>query len=166
MYHQLAKNWVQRKMDGKLVTCHQGTIDVLTRDHWLPDLKTADKSKNPGEANTSLQLTFRAGLVTYQTGKWPAKVSLEVLVNSQEPKWQSLPTQRGAADWANLLARIQLTLAQIQEKVCSAMPRVRQTWAAVWPWAKATFASLSFPMIYSGVNRFLLISLPPFDPPL
>jgi hypothetical protein len=45
------------------------------------------------------------------------------------------------------------------------MPRVRQTWAAVSPWGKATSASRSFPMICSGVNCFLLISLPPFDLP-
>jgi hypothetical protein len=91
----------------------QGTIDVLTADHWLPDLKTADKSKGPGEANHSLQLTFYAGLVAQQTGKWPEKISLEVLVNNREPKLQSLPTSRGPADWANLLLRIQLMLAQI-----------------------------------------------------
>jgi PD-(D/E)XK nuclease superfamily len=29
----------------------QGTIDVLTADHWLPDLKTADKSKGPKDAD-------------------------------------------------------------------------------------------------------------------
>jgi hypothetical protein len=101
-------------LDAGLDLPLQGTIDVLTRDHWLPDLKTADKSKNPEEADTSLQLTFYAGLVAHQTGKWPAKVSLEVLVNNQEPKWQSLPTRRGPADWLNLLARIQLMLAQIR----------------------------------------------------
>ena len=36
----------------------QGTIDVFTTDHWLPDLKTADKSKGPKDADYSLQLTF------------------------------------------------------------------------------------------------------------
>lgn len=92
----------------------QGTIDVLTTDHWLPDLKTADRSKGMGEADNSLQLTFYAGLVANQTGKWPAKLSLEVLVNQKEPKLQSLPTSRGPGEWVNLLLRIQLMLAQIQ----------------------------------------------------
>lgn len=91
----------------------QGTIDVLTEDNWLPDLKTADKSKGVGEAENSLQLTFYAGMVADHTGKWPEKISLEILVNNKEPKLQSLPTKRGPADWANLLLRVQLMLKQI-----------------------------------------------------
>ena len=92
----------------------QGTIDVFTIDNWLPDLKTADKSNGSGEADHSLQLTFYAGLLAHQTGQWPTKVSLEILVNNKEPKLQSLPTTRGPEDWANLLRRIHLMLAQIQ----------------------------------------------------
>jgi hypothetical protein len=91
----------------------QGTIDVLTTDNWLPDIKTADRSKGPKDADHSLQLTFYAGLVAQQTGKWPAKISLEVLVNNKEPKKQSLSTTRGPAEWTNLLLRIKLMLAQI-----------------------------------------------------
>jgi hypothetical protein len=86
---------------------------VLTTNHWLPDLKTADKSKGPKDADHSLQLTFYAGLVAHQTGTWPQKVSLEVLVNNKKPKLQSLPTTRGPEDWINLLHRVQLMLAQI-----------------------------------------------------
>jgi hypothetical protein len=63
-------------MDVGLNLPLQGTIDVLTADHWLPDLKTADKSKGPKEADNSLQLTFYAGLVAHQTGEWPQKISL------------------------------------------------------------------------------------------
>jgi hypothetical protein len=92
----------------------QGTIDVLTEDHWLPDLKTADKSKSIGEADHSLQLTFYTGLVAQYTGKWPARISLEVLVNNKEPKLQSLPTTRGPEDWANLMLRVRLLLEQIR----------------------------------------------------
>lgn len=69
-----------------------GTIDVFTLDQWLPDLKTAEKSKSPKDAEYSLQLTFYAGLLAYQTGAWPKKLSLEVLVNTKEPKLQSLLT--------------------------------------------------------------------------
>lgn len=92
----------------------QGTIDVLTEDHWLPDLKTAEKSRGSGEADHSLQLTFYAGLVAHHTGKWPARISLEILVNHKEPKLQSLPTTRGPEDWANLLVRVYLLLEQIR----------------------------------------------------
>jgi hypothetical protein len=91
----------------------RGTIDVFTQDQWLPDLKTADKSKSARDADHSLQLTFYAGLVAHQTGTWPHKVSLEVLVNTKEPKLQSLITSRGPADWNNLVARVHLMLAQI-----------------------------------------------------
>jgi hypothetical protein len=101
-------------MDAGLDLPIQGTIDVFTVDHWLPDLKTADKSKSAGEADHSLQLTFYAGLVAQHTGKWPEKLSLEVLVNNREPKLQSLATRRGPADWANLMLRVRLMLAQIR----------------------------------------------------
>jgi hypothetical protein len=92
----------------------KGTIDVLTTDHWLPDLKTTDKSKGPKDADYSLQLTFYAGLVAHQTGAWPQKVSLEVLVNNKEPKLQSLATTRGPEDWTNLLHRVNLMINQIE----------------------------------------------------
>jgi hypothetical protein len=92
----------------------KGTIDVFTKDNWLPDLKTADKSKGSGEADNSLQLTFYAGLVAHQMGRWPEKISLEVLVNQKEPKLQSLPSRRGPEDWGNLLMRVQLMLTQLQ----------------------------------------------------
>ena len=101
-------------MDANLDLPIQGTIDVLTTDNWLPDLKTADKSKGAGEAHHSLQLTFYAGLVAQHTGKWPERISLEVLVNHKEPKLQSLPTKRRPEDWGNLMLRIQLMLAQIR----------------------------------------------------
>lgn len=92
----------------------QGTIDVVTADGWLPDLKTAAKSKGANEAGNSLQLTFYAGLYYSKFGKWPDKLSLEILVDNKEPKLQSLETTRTADDWLNLLLRIQIMLAQIQ----------------------------------------------------
>lgn len=90
-----------------------GTVDVLTEDNWLPDLKTADKSKSAGEADNSLQLTFYSGLVAQHIGKWPSKLSLEILVNNKEPKLQSLETIRGPEHWKNLMLRVQLMIAQI-----------------------------------------------------
>ena len=102
------------EIDAGLLLPITGIIDVFTEDDWLPDLKTADKSKPKGEAETSLELTFYAGLVAHKTHKWPQKVSLEVLVNNKEPKLQSLESTRGPADWANLMLRVQLMIAQIQ----------------------------------------------------
>jgi len=91
-----------------------GIVDVLTEDHWMPDLKTADKAKPAGEADKSLQLTFYSGLVANHVGKWPDKISLEILVNNKEPKLQSLETVRGPEHWKNLMLRVQLMIAQIQ----------------------------------------------------
>jgi hypothetical protein len=92
----------------------QGTIDVVTDTGWLPDLKTAAKSKTATEASNSLQLTFYAGMYYSKYGKWPDKLSLEILVDTKEPKLQSLETTRGMEDWQNLLVRIQLMLAQVE----------------------------------------------------
>jgi len=101
------------ELDAGLDLPLAGTIDVLTADHWLLDLKTADKSKVTKDADYSLQLTFYAGLVAHHTGQWPKKVSLEILVNNKEPKLQSLPTTRGPEHWSNLLLRIKLMMNQI-----------------------------------------------------
>lgn len=90
-----------------------GRIDVLAEGGWMPDLKTADKSKAAGEADNSLQLTFYSGLVANHIGRWPEKISLEILVDNKEPKLQSLETKRGPKHWKNLLLRVQLMIAQI-----------------------------------------------------
>ena len=92
----------------------QGTIDVVTDSRWLPDMKTAAKSKSINEAHNSLQLTFYSGLYYSKFGHWPEKLSLEILVATKDPKLQSLETTRGMDDWQQLLARIQLMLAQIE----------------------------------------------------
>jgi hypothetical protein len=121
LYREALAPAIQPLLVEERLTCEvglplplQGTIDVLTTDQWLPDLKTADKSKGPKDADYSLQLTFYAGLVAHQTGTWPHRISLEVLVNNKEPKLQSLPTTRGPEDWTNLLHRVHLMVAQIE----------------------------------------------------
>lgn len=91
-----------------------GMVDVFTVDWHLPDLKTADRAKGVNEAENSLQLTMYAGLLAHKLGFWPKRISLEVLVNSKEPKLQSLPTSRDPGHWENLLLRVKMMLAQIQ----------------------------------------------------
>jgi hypothetical protein len=121
LYREALAPTIQPFLVEERLTCEvglplplQGTIDVLTTDQWLPDLKTADKSKGPKDADYSLQLTFYAGLVAHRTGTWPQRISLEVLVNTKAPKLQSLPTTRGPADWTNLVQRVHLMVAQIE----------------------------------------------------
>jgi hypothetical protein len=92
----------------------QGTLDTVTENQWLVDIKTAAKSKNINEAHNSLQLTFYAGLYYSKYGSWPERLSLEILVATKEPKHQSLETTRDSDDWQDLLIRIKLMLAQIE----------------------------------------------------
>lgn len=101
-------------IDAGLDVPIKGTIDVLTVDHWMPDMKTAAKSKGQGEADNSLQLTFYAGLVANHTGKWPERVSLEILVDNKTPKLQSLESKRGPDDWAKLIFRLRIFVAQVR----------------------------------------------------
>ncbi|MGC2434821.1 MAG: PD-(D/E)XK nuclease family protein [Desulfobaccales bacterium] len=132
----------QLTMDAGLDLPLRGTIDVLTADQWLPDLKTAEKSKGAKEADYSLQLTFYAGLVAQRTGAWPQRISLEILVNNKEPKLQSLPTTRGPADWTNLLLRIHLTLTQIQTGL---FPPATPAPGSAAPSGAATFGPANIP---------------------
>lgn len=113
-----------------------GTIDLTTEDDNLEDIKTADKSKNQSIADTSLQLTMYAGLYAHHTGRWPKKTNLRVLVNSKEPKLQTLETQRGPEDWNRLIGRIQLMIAQINSGLfppCSPDSySCSPTWCGYW----------------------------------
>jgi RecB family exonuclease len=90
-----------------------GGIDCYTVDGWLPDFKTADKSKAQRFADQSLQLTFYAGLIFHQRGEWPAKCSLDVLVDNQVARYQHLETTRGPADFDALVTRIDVICQQI-----------------------------------------------------
>jgi hypothetical protein len=101
------------EFDAGLPLILSGAIDVFTVDGWLPDLKTADKSKNQNFADSSVQLTFYAALIHHRTGNWPTKLSYEVLVNNVTAKLQSLETIRGASDFADLLPRLDVVCQQI-----------------------------------------------------
>jgi hypothetical protein len=96
-----------------------GQLDVLSQaedsgELWLPDFKTSGKSKAQKEADISLDLTMYAGLAAYRLGKWPDKVSLEVLVNNKTPKHQSLQSERGPNDFFVLMERVKVVWAQIK----------------------------------------------------
>ena len=121
LYHQDLAPKIQPIFAEKRITMDvgfkvplAGTIDVLTVNNWMPDLKTADKSKGKDEAEKSIQLTFYAALVNHDTGRWPSKLSLEILVNNKIPTLQSLETSRGPQDFEALLLRLELFLAQLE----------------------------------------------------
>lgn len=90
-----------------------GTIDVLTEDHFLEDIKTSNKSKSIDDANNSLQLTFYAGLCANKIGKWPDKTNLRILIDNKVPKLQTLTSERNPQHWIKLIGRIKLMLLQV-----------------------------------------------------
>jgi len=92
-----------------------GIIDVYSEDKRLPDYKSASKSPSKGVADTSLDLTFYAGLVAHHTGEWPEEVSLDYLIDLKDgAKYSSQVSKRGPEDWANLMLRVQLMAQQIE----------------------------------------------------
>lgn len=101
------------EIDAGLALPLAGTIDLVTIDNDLEDIKTADKSKNSNEANNSLQLSFYAGLYKSRMGEWPNKTNLRILVNSTTPKLQTLESSRSEEDWYRLLGRIDLMIRQL-----------------------------------------------------
>lgn len=113
---QPAPGWVERRvyMDVGLVVPLAGTLDVATVDGHLPDIKTAAKATPQSVADTSLQLSLYSALYAHESGKWPDQISLEVLVDAKVPKLVSLLTTRGPKDFAQLMLRIKLMLAQIE----------------------------------------------------
>lgn len=120
LYHEEVAPAIQPAMveeriefDAGLPLILSGAIDVYTVDKWLPDLKTADKSKNQSFADSSVQLTLYAALIHHRTGNWPAKLSYEVLVNNATAKLQSLVTTRSPADFTALLNRLSVICQQI-----------------------------------------------------
>lgn len=101
------------EFDAGLTLILSGIIDVFTVDKWLPDLKTADKSKSQNFADSSIQLSLYAALIHHRTGSWPTKLSYEVLVNNTTAKLQSLETTRGPTDFSALLIRLDVICQQI-----------------------------------------------------
>jgi hypothetical protein len=93
----------------------RGTIDVLTTDHWLPDLKTASRKWSQSKADTSVQATLYRELVRTETGTPPKKISFEVFVkNSKGPEHQSVETMREDDDFLALSQRIAVMMSMIQ----------------------------------------------------
>jgi hypothetical protein len=83
------------EMDAGLPLMLSGGIDCFTADKVLRDFKTSGKPKAVNAADESLQLTFYSGLLHHKTGAWPENISLDVLIDSQVPKYQQLLTKRG-----------------------------------------------------------------------
>lgn len=91
-----------------------GYVDVTDDLNRVTDFKTAGKSKNQNEADTSVQLTIYAAAHQIATGAPPAEVRLDVLVKTKKPKRQVLSSTRGQPDFLALINRVNIALAVIQ----------------------------------------------------
>jgi hypothetical protein len=89
-----------------------GTIDVLTEDGWLPDLKTAAKAWPKGRADKSNQATIYNELVKSATGEYPDKISFEVFTKAKA-EHHSYETARTPEDFSVVRMKIDLMLRMI-----------------------------------------------------
>lgn len=90
-----------------------GTVDVYTTDNWLPDLKTAARKWPDKRAESSPQFTLYNELIKHETGRYPAKMSVEVFIKTKEPKHQRIETYRKPEDFDVLLKRIDTMIKSI-----------------------------------------------------
>lgn len=87
-----------------------GTLDLSTTDGRLKDFKTSTRSKSQKDADESLQLSLYDFLYEKKTGRKPAGVDLEVLVDLKTPKHQRLSTVRTVRDRQVLFNRFNVML--------------------------------------------------------
>jgi len=91
-----------------------GTIDLSTTESRLKDFKTSTRSKSQKDADESLQLSLYDFLYEKKTGRKPAGVDLEVLVDLKTPKHQRLTTVRTGRDRQVLFNRMNVMLKSRQ----------------------------------------------------
>lgn len=91
-----------------------GVIDLIDDRDRVTDHKTAGKSKNQSEADTSTQLTYYAAGHHALKGKGASEVRLDVLVKTKTPKRQLLVSQRGEKDFEVLANRLNRMIAAVK----------------------------------------------------
>lgn len=110
----------------------RGTIDVLTEDNWLPDLKTSAKKWPQSKADTSVQATLYNELVKKETGAYPKKISFEIFTKTKTPAHQSIETTRTKDDFKLLILRIKIMMQQITAGIFP--PADPSSWACSPKW--------------------------------
>lgn len=81
-------------------------IDCIDNAENIHDFKTASKSKNQNEIDTSLQFTLYALAYREKTGRMPNGLKMDVLVETKKPKYQKLETTRQENSWLTTLRMI------------------------------------------------------------
>lgn len=89
-------------------------ITDLRDDHGkVVDLKTAARKKPQSDADTSTQLTIYAAAYQIDTGRAPSEVRLDIVTKTKTAARQVLTSDRTAADYKTLIARVNATLQTI-----------------------------------------------------
>jgi PD-(D/E)XK nuclease superfamily len=91
----------------------RGTIDVLTKDHWWIDIKTAERKWANGRADHEVQATLYWALVKEKTGKPPSRMTFEVLTRSKL-EHQTNETTRTKEDMDLLVRKTKLIVQAIE----------------------------------------------------
>lgn len=91
-----------------------GTIDLLTEDWWLPDIKTAKSKWAQNKANQSHQATLYNQLIKNHTGEFPQKLSFELFIKTKTPKYVSVETTRQPEDFILLIERAKIIWQMIR----------------------------------------------------
>jgi hypothetical protein len=113
---QIQPIWAERRvfLDAGLEVPLAGTIDVLAVGHILRDMKTSAKTQPQAFADNSIQLTWYAGLVAQESGIWPFRILMDVLITKKVAELETLVTNRAPQDFANLIERVGIMLAQVE----------------------------------------------------
>lgn len=114
----LSPTAVQRKWEVSLEQAGYpatlvGVIDIQEGRDSIRDTKTAAKSPTADAAHLSDQLTLYALAVKVVDGVLPARLSLDFLVDTKEPKVVPLETTRTEADFQPILRRVERALLVI-----------------------------------------------------
>lgn len=101
---------VERKIRIELPMCDHdllGIIDLADDQSRVTDFKTAGRSKNQNEVDSSVQLTVYAAAFHAHAGQSPSAVRLDTIVSGKRSiKRQLLSSSRGPADFQALANRI------------------------------------------------------------
>jgi hypothetical protein len=110
----------------------KGYVDLVDESENIVDLKTGTKKKNEDEVHTSQQLTFYALLYKAKTGRLPASVRLETLVDKKKPERQALIGYRTTEDLNTLVNRINVMMDGIKKGVF--IPAQPTSWTCSHRW--------------------------------
>ncbi|MBN2024974.1 MAG: PD-(D/E)XK nuclease family protein [Pirellulales bacterium] len=91
-----------------------GVIDLVDETHTVVDLKTAARAPALGDVANSVQLTVYAAFHRAKYGELPARVTLDVLTKTKEPKRVRLDGVRGPGSMAALANRLNAAIKTIE----------------------------------------------------